>query len=70
MSPARLGSDYLAFAASIALRPGQVTQNFSVLVIGDRVREPDEVLTSTLSAPIGATIGRAVAQGTIRNDDS
>ena len=40
-----------------------------VAVLGDRVWEPDETFSVTLSSPLNATLGDAQGTGTILNDD-
>lgn len=63
------GQDYAATAGTITFSAGQTSKTVKVAVIGDTVVEPDETFTVTLSNPSGATISRATATGTIRNDD-
>ena len=59
-----LPSGTLSFAA------GQTSQTITVNVAGDRIVEPNEGFTVTLSnASAGTSISTATATGTIRNDD-
>jgi len=63
-------SDYTAANATLTIPAGQTTGAITVLINADTVYEPNETLTLTLSNPTGATLGTAVATGTILNDDS
>ncbi len=64
-------SDY-ASASGVVNFPANSTspQTISVTINGDTTVEPDESFSVTLSAPANATLARATAQGTIRNDDA
>jgi len=66
---ATAGSDYTATSGTLTFAPGMVTQTITVPVSGDRVNEPDETFTLSLSAAINATIAAGTATGTIANDD-
>lgn len=66
---ATAGQDYEATAGTITFSAGQTSKTVKVAVTGDTVVESDEAFTVTLSNPSGATISRATATGTIRNDD-
>lgn len=64
--------DFGAFSLTgvVHFADGQSTATISLPVLGDRQPEPNETFTITLSNPTGgATIDRAVATGTILNDD-
>jgi len=63
-------SDYTAANASLTITAGATTGTITLLVNADTLFEPDETLTLTLSVPTGATLGTAVATGTILNDDA
>ncbi len=63
-------ADYMAASGTVNFTSGQQTQSIAITVIGDNLVEPDETLLVTLSAPSGATLGTAVATGTIVNDDN
>ncbi len=67
---ATAGSDYTSSNGSLTFPPGNLSQTISVPVAGDNIVEANETFTITLSAPIGATLGTAVATGTITNDDT
>jgi large repetitive protein len=49
--------------------PTSTTKTISVLIYGDRLREPDETFQVRLSNAINAAIVSGVGTGTIRNDD-
>ena len=75
---ASAGSDYTAGSGSLTLgwiHTGSLTQpwtlggTITVPVTNDTVVEETETLTLTLSSPIWATLGDAVATGTIEDDD-
>ncbi len=67
---ATAGSDYTSSNGSLTFPPGNLSQTISVPVAGDNIVEANETFTITLSAPNGATLGTAVATGTITNDDT
>jgi predicted extracellular nuclease len=59
-----------AFTGKVSFASGQTSATIRLPVLGDRLAENNEAFTVTLSAPTGgAQIGRAVATGTILNDD-
>jgi Calx-beta domain-containing protein len=66
---ARTGSDYFAVPFPVRIAAGRTTAYVLVLILGDRVKEPDETFTVTLTNVIGATTGHNPATGTILNDD-
>ena len=66
---ATAGQDYTAASGTITFAAGQTSKTVKVAVVGDTTVEADETFTVTLSNPSGATISRATATGTIRNDD-
>ncbi len=66
---ATAGADYAAASGTVTFTPGVVLQNATVNVSGDIVVEPAETFTVTASAPTNATLGTAVATGTITDDD-
>ncbi|MCB0923928.1 MAG: cellulase family glycosylhydrolase [Mycobacterium sp.] len=67
---AAAGADYQSAAGTLTFAPGVTAQTVHVDVIGDAAVEPDETFKVTLSDPAGGTISRAVATGTIVNDDT
>ncbi|KQN89801.1 endonuclease/exonuclease/phosphatase [Sphingomonas sp. Leaf231] len=59
-----------AFAGTVAFADGQTSATIRLAVAGDMLAERNETFAVTLSnASGGATVDRAVATGTIRNDD-
>jgi hypothetical protein len=64
------GSDYGAANGTLTIPAGNPTGTIAVPLVTDRIFEPDETLTLTLSSPSGATLGAPVAVGTIVNDDA
>ena len=68
---ARVASgDYQATSGVAIIPAGETSTVITVNVQGDTVQEPDETFTITLSAPVNATITKAVGNVTIINDDS
>ena len=64
------GIDYQAASGTVQI-PGNVGQaTIDVEIIGDTDVEANETFTVTLSSPTNATLARAEATGTIRDDDS
>jgi chitinase len=66
---ATAGTDFTAASGTLTFAPGVTTQTVNVAVIGDVTFEADETLALTLSNPNGTGLSRAVATGTIFNDD-
>jgi len=66
---ATAGADYVAASGTLSFAPGVVAQTVHVDIIGDTAVEPNETFKVTLSSPSGATATRAIATGTITNDD-
>ena len=75
---AAAGSDYTATSGTLTIPAGTDCKTnpagnpactITVAVTGDTAYEANETFTLTLSNPTGATITRAVATGTIANDD-
>ena len=76
---ASAGSDYTAGSGTLTLkwthtgsliRPWTLAGAITVPVTNDTVVEETETLTLTLSSPVWATLGDAVATGTIQDDDT
>jgi glucose/arabinose dehydrogenase len=63
------GSDYVAASGSVTFPAGTTTRTVSVSVRGDTVDEPSEAYLLNLATPTNATLGDAVGQGTIADDD-
>ncbi len=64
------GADYLAASGTVQIPGGTSQVTIDVDIVGDSEAEGDETFTVTLSSPTNATITRAAATGTIRDDDS
>jgi hypothetical protein len=62
-------SDFSAASGNVTIPAGATTAVVSVRVKADTVAESTEQFTLTLSAPVGATIDRATALGSILDDD-
>jgi hypothetical protein len=60
-------NDYLATSGTLTFVPGQTTANIPVPVVGDRIAEPNETFTVTLSQPTNAflSLGGSTGVGTI-----
>ena len=63
------GDDYEAASGMLTFAAGETEHEIEVAVLDDIVEEPDESLTLTLSDPVNAALGDAVAKGTILDDD-
>lgn len=63
------GTDYAAAAGVVTFPPMSRRASVAVPILGDRVAEASESFFVTLSAPLGATLGRAQARVTIVDDD-
>jgi len=63
------GSDYAAGSGEVIILAGQISQAFTVTVIGDRLTEPTETYFVNLSAPVNATIGDGEGVGTILDNE-
>ncbi len=66
---ATAGADYVTRSGTLTFAAGQTSRPVLVAMVSDAVSEPDETFSVTLSGPSGATLGTAVAVGTIVNDD-
>jgi hypothetical protein len=67
---ATAGTDYTASSGTLTIPAGSTSGTITVVVTGDTAAEPGETLTMTLSNPVGATLARTAATGTIDNDDA
>ncbi len=67
---AEAGFDYEAASGTLAFAPGEASRTIRVPLLGDGMDEPDERFALILSDPHGATLGRGMALGTIRDDDA
>jgi hypothetical protein len=61
--------DYVPASGTLTFAPGDTSETIAVLVNGDTLSEADEAVLVQLSAPVGATIGDGVGDGTILDDD-
>ena len=67
---ATAGSDYQPTSGSLNFAPGETSKPITVLVNGDTQNEPNETFFVSLSNNVNAIFSKAVATGTILNDDS
>ncbi len=67
---AHAGSDYAATSGSLTFAPGVTEQLIAVTVTGDVTAEAAEVFQVELRDAEGAPIGRALAWGTVFDDDA
>jgi Calx-beta domain-containing protein len=63
------GSDYTAATGTLTFAPGETSKTIVVTTIADKIAEPEERFTLTLTNAIGAVIGTGEAEGTIVDDD-
>ena len=66
---AKSGEDYNYVVGAVTIPAGQLSQTFTVTVLGDTDIEDDETFKINLSAAIGANIADNQAVCTITNDD-
>ena len=66
---ATAGTDYQARSGTLTFAAGVRTQTFTVTIVGDTLKEPNETILVTLSNAANATIARAVATITIVDDE-
>jgi hypothetical protein len=62
-------NDYTAGSGTLVIPAGATSDTLRVSVTGDTKYENNEAFSVTLSSPSGATLGNAIATGTIMNDD-
>jgi chitinase len=62
---AQAPDDYRSKSGTVSIGNGLTTGTIVINVVGDRLQEPDEMFTLTLTAPSGATIGDGTGVGTI-----
>ena len=63
------GEDYEAASGTLAFAAGETEKTVRVRTTDDSMNEEDETFTLRLSSPANATLGDAVATGTIADDD-
>ena len=66
---ASAGGDYAPASGLLTFEPGEVEAAIRVAVLDDSEDEPDETFAVELADPLGATLLRDAATGTIRDDD-
>ncbi|MFN0072672.1 MAG: Calx-beta domain-containing protein [Chloroflexota bacterium] len=66
---ATAGSDYLATSGTLTFIPGEISKMVTVLVTGDIVAEPNEMLAVVLTQPVNASIRSGTGTVIIRSDD-
>jgi len=66
------GTDFFALTGgTVTFDPGETSATFTLSIVDDNVKESDETVELTLSAPINASLGaQTVHIYTIRNDDN
>jgi beta-glucanase (GH16 family) len=68
---ATAGSDYVALTdMSTVMKPGETELSIPITIRGDKVSEPDETFELVIISAINATVQKAKAVVTIRNDDA
>ena len=67
---ATAGSDYTARTGQSVLQAGSLSTKFSVRTADDAIDEANEAFTVKLSSPVNATLGDAVGEATITDDDA
>ena len=63
-------TDYTPASGTLSFAPGETQKSVSVAVLGDTRSEQDEAFYLVLSSPTNASLVRAQATATIRNDDA
>ena len=66
---AKAGQDYIAKSGVVTIPAGKKSATLTVLIKGDRTKEPNELFAVNLFSPTNARISDPTATGTIRNDD-
>ena len=61
--------DFVATQGTLTFPAGETLKTITVPIIGDTLVEGDETFSVQLSNPVNATIDRAIAIGTIVDDD-
>ena len=67
---ATAGSDYGSTTGTLVISPGNLSGTIAIAITGDNTSEGNETLTLTLTNPVGGTITRGTATGTIVDDDA
>ncbi len=66
---AKPGSDYVAKKGTVTIAKGKKQATITVLIKGDKVKEPNETFAVNIFNATNARIADPVGTGTIRNDD-
>jgi uncharacterized delta-60 repeat protein len=67
---AEAGQDYVAASGALTFKPGKISKNVIVNIVGDNVAEPNEKFFLQLNNPKNAILGTlSTATCTIKNDD-
>ncbi|MCH2081108.1 MAG: family 16 glycosylhydrolase [Saprospiraceae bacterium] len=64
------GTDFVSNSGTITIAPTEREAFIEVEIVGDTIKESDEVFKLVLSNPVNATIFESEGIGTIRNDDT
>lgn len=68
---AQAGSDYIAISdATSIIPPGTTEWQIPVTIKGDKISEPDETFELIVTSALNATVKKAAATITIKNDDT
>jgi Ca2+-binding RTX toxin-like protein len=60
-------ADYASKSGTVTVLAGHTTGTLTVSVVGDRLKEPEETFTVSVSAPSGATVTDGQATGTVHD---
>jgi hypothetical protein len=63
-------SDFQSASGTLTFAPGERSKTISIAIIPDTLQEGNEQFGVVLSSPVGATISRGTATGTIIDDDT
>jgi chitinase len=66
---AKAGKDLERTAGKLTFKPGVTKLKIAVPIVPDNKKEKLERFTLVLSGPVGATLAKATATGTIKDDD-
>jgi hypothetical protein len=64
------GLDYIAKTGTLTFSPQTTEKTIEITIVGDTLKEADEVFNVILSKPTNATIATGTGAATIRNDDT
>ena len=64
------GSDYVATSGTLTFNPGETSKTFTVTIVDDALKEPNETIVVTLNSPVSGGLGSpSVATITILAND-